>query len=50
LAVYCLTRRAAAKLTARRDIDVRNAALYWHFCVLTVVIAAGVTAVFPLVA
>jgi cytochrome c oxidase subunit I+III len=47
--IYCLVRRAAARMTARHDIDIRNVTLYWHFVALTVVITGGVIAGFPLV-
>ncbi len=47
--VYCLLRRAAARMTARHDIDLRNVTLYWHFTALTVALTVLVTAGFPLV-
>jgi cytochrome c oxidase subunit I+III len=48
--LYCIARRLAGRLSARHDIDIANVALYWHFCVLTVVITVAVIAGFPLVA
>jgi cytochrome c oxidase subunit I+III len=47
--LYCLARRAAGRMTARHDIDIRNVALYWHFVALTVVLTVAVIAGFPLV-
>jgi cytochrome c oxidase subunit I+III len=47
---YCAARRAAGRLTAAHDIEIANIALYWHFCVLTVVVTVAVVAGFPLVA
>jgi cytochrome c oxidase subunit I+III len=37
-------------MTARHDIDICNVTLYWHFCLLTVVVTVAVIAGFPLVA
>ena len=48
--VYCLLRRVRGRMTARRDIDVRNVVLYWHFTALTAVITALVVGGFPEVA
>lgn len=48
--LYCVARRMAGRMTARHDIDITNVALYWHFCILTVVITVAVIAGFPLVA
>jgi cytochrome c oxidase subunit I+III len=47
--LYCAARRMAGRMTARHDIDITNIALYWHFCILTVVITVAVIAGFPLV-
>ena len=47
---YALARRAAGRMDARHDIDIRNVTLYWHFMVLTAVAAVAVLAGFPLVA
>jgi cytochrome c oxidase subunit I+III len=47
---YCAARRAAGRMTARHDIDFANVTLYWHFCMLTVVVTVAVIAGFPLVA
>jgi len=48
--LYCLVRRIAGRMTARRGIDIGNVAVYWHFTLLTVVITVLVIAGFPLVA
>jgi cytochrome c oxidase subunit I+III len=48
--LYCLARRAAGHLTARHDIDISNVGLYWHFCILTVLVTVAVIAGFPRVA
>jgi cytochrome c oxidase subunit I+III len=45
--LYCMARRAAGWLTARRDGDLVNATLYWHFTALTAVLTAAVIAGFP---
>jgi cytochrome c oxidase subunit I+III len=47
--VYCLARRAAGRMTARHDMDIRNVALYFHFAALTAVVTALVIGGFPLV-
>jgi cytochrome c oxidase subunit I+III len=47
---YCLARRLAGRMTAQYDVDMSTVALYWHFCLLTVVVTAAVVAGFPLVA
>jgi cytochrome c oxidase subunit I+III len=47
--LYCLARRVAGRMTARYDIDICNAALYWHFLAVTMIITVGVIAGFPLV-
>jgi cytochrome c oxidase subunit I+III len=47
--LYCLARRAAGRMTARHDIDIRNVALYWHFTIITVLVTVAVIAGFPLV-
>ena len=46
---YCLARRAAGRMDARHDIDLRNVALYWHFAAITVAVTVAVLAGFPLV-
>jgi cytochrome c oxidase subunit I+III len=46
---YCVARRWAGRMTARHEIEIANVELYWHFCVLTVVITVLVIAGFPLV-
>jgi cytochrome c oxidase subunit I+III len=48
--LYCFARRLAGRMTARYDIDIANVALYWHFCMLTVMVTVAVIAGFPLVA
>jgi cytochrome c oxidase subunit I+III len=47
--VYCLARRLAGRMSARHDIDMHNAALYWHFNLFTVAATVAVVAGFPLV-
>jgi cytochrome c oxidase subunit I+III len=46
---YCLARALAGRLTARRDIDIRNTLLYWHFMLATVVVTVATIGGFPLV-
>ncbi len=48
--LYTIARRAAGRMTARYDIDIRNITLYWHFTALTAFITVAVIAGFPLVA
>jgi len=48
--LYTLARRLAGRMTARYDVDMSTVTLYWHFCILTIVITVGVIAGFPLVA
>jgi cytochrome c oxidase subunit I+III len=45
--VYCLFRRIRGRMTADRDMDVRNVVLYWHFTALTAAITALVVGGFP---
>ena len=45
--LYCLARRAAGRMTAVHDIDIRNIALYWHFMLITVGVTVAVIAGFP---
>jgi cytochrome c oxidase subunit I+III len=47
---YCLARRTAGRMTAQYDVDMTTTTLYWHFCVLTLVLTVAVIAGFPLVA
>jgi cytochrome c oxidase subunit I+III len=47
---FCIAARARGRLTARRDLDIHNVTLYWHFVALTVAITALVVAGFPRVA
>ncbi|WP_029030741.1 cytochrome c oxidase subunit I [Salinarimonas rosea] len=46
---YCLARALAGRLTARRDIDIRNTTLYWHFMFATVLVTVATIGGFPLV-
>jgi cytochrome c oxidase subunit I+III len=48
--LYCSAGRLAGRLTPEYGIDIANVALYWHFCVLTVLVTVAVLAGFPLVA
>jgi cytochrome c oxidase subunit I+III len=48
--IYCVARRLAGRMTARHDIDLGNTSLYWHFCLLTLLVTVAVIAGFPLVA
>ena len=45
--LYCVARRAAKRMDARHDIDIRNVTLYWHFVALTALITVAVVAGFP---
>jgi cytochrome c oxidase subunit I len=47
---YCLARSFAGRLTPRYDIDISNVTLYWHFVVITGVLAPMLVALFPLAA
>jgi cytochrome c oxidase subunit I+III len=46
--LYCLARRATGRMTARHDLDICNAALFWHFAALTAALTVGVIAGFPM--
>ncbi|GGK21145.1 cytochrome c oxidase subunit I [Salinarimonas ramus] len=46
--LYCIARAAAGRLTARRDIDIANVALYWHFMLATIAVTVATIAGFPL--
>lgn len=48
--LYCIARRLANRMTPRCDADLVNVTLYWHFTMLTGVLAVAVVAGFPLVA
>jgi cytochrome c oxidase subunit I+III len=48
--LYCIARRCAGRMTARHEIDMGNATLFFHFVALTALITALVIAGFPLVA
>lgn len=47
--LYCLARKLAGQMTARRDVEIVNVTLYWHFTALTAGITVAVIAGFPLV-
>jgi cytochrome c oxidase subunit I+III len=42
-----VARRLAGRMTARHDIDIGNVTLFWHFTVVTVVLAMAVIGGFP---
>jgi cytochrome c oxidase subunit I+III len=48
--LYCLAGRLVGRITARRDMDLANVTLYWHFTALTAVVTIATIAGFPLVA
>jgi cytochrome c oxidase subunit I+III len=48
--LYCIAGSAAGRLTPTFDIDIWNVTLFWHFVLVTAVIAVAVVALFPLVA
>jgi cytochrome c oxidase subunit I+III len=48
--LYCMTRRAARRMTAEHDIDIANVALYWHFLAIESAVTVAVIAGFPEVA
>jgi cytochrome c oxidase subunit I+III len=48
--LYCIAGSLAGRLTPTFDIDIWNVALFWHFLLVTSVIAVAVVALFPLVA
>jgi cytochrome c oxidase subunit I+III len=48
--LYCIAGSLAGRLTPTFDIDIWNVALFWHFLLVTAVIAVAVVALFPLVA
>jgi cytochrome c oxidase subunit I+III len=48
--LYCAARRLTRRMTARHDIDLTNATLYWHFLAFTAVVTVLTIAGFPLVA
>jgi cytochrome c oxidase subunit I len=50
MALYCIARSIARRLTREYDIDIQNVVLYWHFVAITVVVAIAVIALFPLAA
>ncbi len=45
---YCLARRLAGRMDARHDIEIHNAALFWHFVAATALVTVAVIAGFPL--
>jgi cytochrome c oxidase subunit I+III len=48
--LYCVARALGSRLTPEYDVDIANVALYWHFVLLTAVVAVAMVALFPLVA
>jgi cytochrome c oxidase subunit I+III len=48
--LYCIAGSVAGRLTPTFDIDIWNVTLFWHFLLVTAVIAVAVVALFPLVA
>jgi cytochrome c oxidase subunit I+III len=47
--LYCVARRAAKRMDAWHDIDMRNVSLYWHFAAFTCAATVAVIAGFPVV-
>ncbi len=45
--LYCLARSLAGRMTPRYDTDIHNVTLYWHFVLLSGVVAAGTVALMP---
>lgn len=45
--LYCLARRLARRMTARHDIEIVNATLYWHFTAFTAFATVAVIGGFP---
>jgi cytochrome c oxidase subunit I+III len=45
---YCVARSLAGRLAPSHDIDLQNVVLYWHFLLVTAVIAFAVVGLFPL--
>jgi cytochrome c oxidase subunit I+III len=45
--LYCLARSLAGRLTPRYDTDLHNVALYWHFMLVTALVAFCVVGLFP---
>jgi cytochrome c oxidase subunit I+III len=45
--LYCLARSLAGRLTPRYDMELHNVALYWHFMLVTAVVAFCVIGLFP---
>ena len=48
--LYGAARSWAGRITPEHDIDIWNTVLYWHFLVLTAVVAYATIALFPLAA
>ncbi|MVA82542.1 cytochrome c oxidase subunit I [Agrobacterium vitis] len=44
---YCLARSFAGRMTPRYDMEICNAALYWHFMLVTAVTTFAVVGLFP---
>jgi cytochrome c oxidase subunit I+III len=47
--IFCFASRLAGRMSARYDLDISIAALYWHFMLLTAVVTVLTLAGFPLV-
>jgi cytochrome c oxidase subunit I len=45
--LYCLAGSLAGRMTPRYDSDLQNVSLYWHFMVLTVLVAAATVGPVP---
>jgi len=45
--LYCLARSLAGRLTQRHDMELHNVALYWHFMLVTALVAFCVVGLFP---
>ncbi len=45
--LYCFARSVAGHVTPRHDMEMHNVALYWHFMLVTALVAFGVTGLFP---
>jgi cytochrome c oxidase subunit I+III len=45
--LYCLARSLARRLTAQHDLELHNAALYWHFMAITAAVTFAVIGLFP---
>jgi len=45
--LYCLAGSLAGRMTPRYDTDIHNVTLYWHFVLLSGLLAAGTVALMP---